>query len=139
MSKVVFDTKFVQPTNEELNTTLNDTARVWQQLIKTVYEMDDTIKEEWKFYSKKSGWVLLLKQKKRTLFYLIPTVDYFEVLFVFGERAVAASQNTNLPFAIRSEIENAVAYREGRSFRAIVKNVSDLDDVFTLLHIKIEN
>lgn len=82
----VFVDKAVMPTEEMLKNTLGGSYRVLSSLKERSNEYGD-ITYEWKMYSKKSGWTQLVRQKKRTLFYILPRENCFEVSFVFGDRA----------------------------------------------------
>ena len=42
-------------------------------------------------------------QKKRTIFYLTPHDGYFDLSFVFGDKAVAAAEKSSLPKKLLEE------------------------------------
>lgn len=111
---------------------------LWDTLKVYICENCKGSKNEWKFYSKKSGWTLVFKKKGRTLLYLIPCKGYFKVFFVFGEKAINAAKNALLPEHIMKHIIEATTYAEGTSFDIKVKNEQDLEAVYKLLKIKDE-
>lgn len=136
MSTSIFDEKLKKPNESDISEVLGDIKSLWDELKKYVYDNYEAIKEDWKFYSKKSGWTLLYKQKDKTLLYFIPCDGYFKVLFVFSEKAVKRAVESSLPNSIISLIEGANLYAEGRSFFIDIKEESDLQYVRTLLEIK---
>jgi len=95
--------------------------------------------EEWKYYGLKSGWILKSLNKKRNLFFLIPCQKYFRIAFVFGDRAVAAIENSGLPATMIEEIKTAKKYAEGRGLRLEVRKRGDVEHVKKLVAIKVMN
>ncbi|MDQ0359684.1 DUF3788 family protein [Breznakia pachnodae] len=133
----VFVDKAVMPTEEMLKNTLGGSYRVLTSLKERSDEYGD-ITYEWKMYSKKSGWTQLVKQKKRTLFYILPRENYFEVSFVFGDRAVEALEASELADNLKKELREARKYMEGRGISISLQADSNLKDVLLLLKAKVE-
>ena len=73
---------------------------------------------------------------KCSLIYLIPLDACFKVNFVFGEKAVAAAGDADLPDSIAALISQAKPYVEGRSFTFDIKTEADVDVVKKLVEIK---
>ena len=95
--------------------------------------------EDWKFYGVKSGWILKTLRKKRNLFFFVPLEGSFQISFVFGDKAVAAAQKSELPQELITELKNARKYAEGRGLRIDVKNSADVEHIKTLVEIKVNN
>lgn len=130
--------KASQPTDAETAAALGPAAEVWKQLVDWFAERGVT-DQEWKFYSAKAGWALLLKLKKRTIVYLAPCDGCFRASFVLGDRAVAAARQSDLPKATLSLIDEAPRYAEGTGIRLIVKETKDLAVIQKLARIKLAN
>lgn len=135
----IFADKQRKPEYKDVIEVLGGTAIFWDTIKNNISSQYPGSIEEWKYYSKSSGWTLLLKYKKRTILYLFPCDGYITVLFVFGERAVQKAYENDLPQYIIERIESAVPYMEGRSFQIDVKNESDIEHVKKLIDIKTEN
>ena len=95
--------------------------------------------EDWKFYGQKSGWILKTLRKKRNLFFFVPHKGSFHVSFVFGDKAVAAVEKSDLPQEIITELKNARKYAEGRGLRIDVKSSADVEHIIKLVEIKVNN
>ena len=93
---------------------------------------------EWKFYTKKSGRERP-SIKKRNLFFLTPKKDLYSITFVFGDRAVEAAENSELPERIKTELKQARKYMEGRGIRIDVTSGDELEIVKKLVRIKTKN
>ena len=109
------------------------------ELKKHLEEKQGPITEEWKFYGAKSGWILKVLRKKRNLFFFTPLKDHFRISFIFRDKAVAAVEKSDLAENIIHRLINAKKHVEGRGLQIDVKLLEDLENVKTLLEIKIKN
>lgn len=134
-----FIDKAIEPTDRRLAQTLGDKAALWETVKKHLEENYGAFTEEWKFYNQKSGWTLKVLLKKRNLFFFVPLKGYFRMAFVFGDKAVAAVEKSDLPENLKSELKNARKYAEGRGIRIDVKLPKHVENVKKLIDIKIKN
>jgi len=139
MSRIIFDDKSIKPEDDSLYEILGTTGKYWKELKKHLEEKYGPITEEWKFYSQKSGWTLKVLRKKRNLFFFTPIKDYFKISFVFGDKAVAVVEKSDLPVTIINTLVNARKYMEGRGIQIDIKLPEDLENVKNLVEIKINN
>ncbi len=139
MAVSMFDDKSTKPDEKSLKRSLGETYTVWQTIDEHLRDEYGNISSEWKHYSKKSGWVLKVVQKKRAIFYLIPQKGHFDVSFVFGDKAVAAAEKSTLPKKMLEKLRNARRYVEGRGLRVPIESSRALKSVKTLVGIKLAN
>ena len=92
---------------------------------------------EWKPSKSDFGSMCLLKHKKRTLLYLTPEKNSIRVAVVLGERAVAVALDSRLPKAVKTMLQEAKPYAEGRGIRFSVNGAADLAVVEKLVAIKV--
>lgn len=137
MAASIFDDKSKTPNEKSLGRVLKDTKPVWTQIVTHLEAEYGDIRKEWKHYSKKSGWVVKVIQKKRTLFYLIPHDGYFDLSFIFGDKAVAAAEQSTLPQKMLQQLRDARRYVEGRGLSVPVKSSRALKSIKTLVAIKL--
>ena len=131
--------KTKKPEEKDLTEVLGETKPLWDQLKAHILEMFPDIVEDWKHYGKNSGWTMKLLKKKRNLFFSYPGTSQFVLVFVFGDKAVAAVEQTSVPEAIKEALRQARKYAEGRGVQVAVKSPEDLVIVKKLVQIKIEN
>ena len=136
MSLSFFGEKSIIPNNVMVEDALGNNKLLWDDLESRIVDSYADIGTEWKFYSKKAGWSLLVKQKKRTLLYLVPLKNYFKVWFVFGRRAVDTAKEADLPKEVIDKICESRAYVEGTLFDIDVRDSEDIKIILTLLQIK---
>ena len=138
MSSIFID-KTVKPDNQMLAGVLGTSYKLWEKIKSSLINDYGKLDEEWKYYGQKIGWTLKLLYKKRNLFFLTPYEKYFQIAFVFGDKAVAVIEQSDLSLSIIDEIKNARKYVEGRGLRIKVKKQSDVKIVLKLTEIKINN
>jgi hypothetical protein len=124
------------PQDDEVAAVLGRAATLWTSLRESLSAQYAPLSAAWKFSGAKYGWSLQLKQKQRTLLYLIPNQGCFTAAFAFGEKAVAAAHASKLPAALLDLIDNAKKYPEGRAVRVEIQAKKDLAAVEKLAAIK---
>jgi len=139
MAASIFDDKSKQPTAAELDEALGETADLLKDIEQYLVEQFGGMAREFKFYSKKAGWTMALKHKKRRVFHLVPQAGMFTVAFTLGKRAVSAAQESGLPDEIKAAIGSAREYAEGRLVRLEVTSTEDVAAVKHLSVIKLAN
>ena len=80
-----------------------------------------------------------IKDRKRAIIYFLPRDKYFKVAFVFGQKATDIVLKSNISPDIKTELEQATKYAEGRGIRIDIKNDSILPDIKQLIEIKLKN
>lgn len=136
MAVSIFDDKKVIPDDSMLPPILKEAQSFWDEAIQHVQETCGAVQGEWKYYTKAAGWTYVVKYKKRTMFYLFPKDAHLQATFVFGAKAAAAAEESDLPADVKESLRNAKVYVEGRSIVILVKNTSDLEVLKKLLVIK---
>jgi hypothetical protein len=139
MSSSIFCDKSIRPDDRKLAEALGCTYPLWVEIKSHIQAEYGELVEEWKYYNPKSGWILKSLNKKRNLFFLTPCQKYFRIAFVFGDKAVAVIEKSDLPAAMIEELRKAKKYAEGRGLRLEVRKRSDVEHAKKLLAIKMMN
>ena len=139
MATSIFDDPKKKPTPEEIETALGKRANLWNELVDNMTNEELLPKPDlvWKYYSKKSGWVLLAQSKRKTILTLIPNEDEIITVFLFPEKVVEETMKLRLPKKVKLAIESAEKYKMGRPFNISVTRKSDLPSVIKLTKIKV--
>ena len=138
MSEVVFNDETNPPTDQTLAEKLGDAYPFWQEIKQYTNELVGETKDEWKFYGQKYGWQLKTLLKKRDLFFLIPYDSYFKIVLIFGDKAVAEIEKSEISEKIKNNIINAKKYMEGRGIGIDVKDGDSIEDIKQLIKTKID-
>jgi hypothetical protein len=139
MATSAFDNKSKKPTEIDVATVLGSKSKLWEAIKRHVTDNYGVAIQEWKFYSAKWGWSMKYMMKKRNLFFFGPREGFFIITFIFGDKAVAEIEKSDLPKAIIEEIVNARKYMEGRGISIEVKKKNDVENILKLINIKINN
>ncbi len=127
------------PTDADLTATLGAAKPLWDLVVVDMareLELDD---HEWKSYGVKHGWAFRLKRGKRNIVHMAPHQGCFSVLFILGERAVAAARASRLGRAATKLLDEAPRYPEGTGIRFEVKRSRDVTLVRKFARIKLQN
>jgi hypothetical protein len=135
----IFVDKKMIPTTENLIESLTGTYELWKDLTGYVHLKYPSAVDEWKYSGDKYGWSFRIKDKKRVILYLLPRDKFFITAFVFGQKATDAVMNSQISDKIKSELESARVYAEGRGIRLDILNETILNDLRTLIDIKISH
>lgn len=142
MALSFFYHKYIIPSEEQVTEILGKAAIYWDEVKQYIGEYG-VIKEEWKIYSQKAGWckklLLISDKEERNIVFLYPNIECLTCVMVFGENAVDAAENSEIPKEILSNILLAKAYREGRCFNIEIKISQDFVILKKLIDIKIRN
>lgn len=135
--KSIFTEKQTEPTETDLENVLGDTFSMWKELAAYTREMYPNALEKWHFSGEKYGWGFRISDSKRVLVYLLPRDRFFKVAFVFGQKATDVILKSTISETIKTELMEAKAYAEGRGIRIEVRDTKQIDDLKTLIHVKI--
>lgn len=137
-----FCDKHILPSEDDVRGILGEAVDMWGEL-KQYIQKYGLIKEEWKIYSQKAGWckkiLIVTGNEERNIIFLYPNTECFTGILVFGEKAVQAAVNSNIPEEILHKILEAKAYKEGRSFNIEIRGDHDFEIIKKLIDIKINN
>ena len=137
MDTSIFIDKTKKPTEEDLRNALANSYNLWQDVYNLVYLKYPNAVSEWNFPGQKYGWSFRMKDRKRTIVYLLPRDKRFLVAFIFGQRAFEKIMSSNISKQIKHDLESAKVYAEGRGIRIAVKNQNTLAAISQLIDIKL--
>jgi hypothetical protein len=137
MEQSIFMEKSQIPTDDDLRRALGDKYSLWMEIRDRVFEKYPEGCEEWNFPGKKYGWSFRIKDRKRAIVYLLPRDQAFQAAFVFGGKAFDVIKKSDVSEQIKSDLENAKVYAEGRGIRIAVPDRSSLKDISILIDIKL--
>ncbi|MFN3753621.1 DUF3788 family protein [Flavobacterium sp.] len=137
--KSIFTHKSETPTELQLQEALGEAYPFWQTFMEHTLKLYPEAVSEWHFSSEKFGWSYRIKDKKRVIIYLLPRDKFFKVAFVFGQKATDAILESNISETIKTELQAAKVYAEGRGIRIEITDKTLLNDILNLIEIKINH
>jgi hypothetical protein len=139
MSPSVFLDRASPPSERSLEIALGKGSGLWDRLRADLSSAFGPLHETWRFSGKSHGWILQLRQKQRTVLYLVPCPGHFVASFALAERACQAAQGSRIGSHLLRIIQQAPVHPEGRGVRLEVHNRKDLANVVELAAIKMAN
>ena len=124
------------PTGAELKAALGKSAGLWTAIVDAVAKAFPPLEQEWRPSKLEFGRMCLLRQKGRTLVYLIPMAGQMLVGVVLGQRAFELAMASDLPEAIKKMLSDARPYAEGRGIRFTPRTVKDVASIVKLVQLK---
>ena len=138
MTASIYDDKLNEPNYKMLANDLGKTKLYFDKICTFIKNTGGHLQPEWKFYNKKSGWILKLFCKKRNILFIVPCDAYFRAAFTFGDKASDLVYKSGLlPEAIKKSLHQAQKHAEGKTIQIEVKNENDLKNILTLVAIKL--
>lgn len=139
MTLSIFNDKSIVPFESSVIRELDNTYKLWEDIIKFVYERFPKAAEEWKYPGKNYGWSFRLKDKKRIIIYMTPQKGYFITALVFGDNAYREILKSEVSEDIKENLRKAKVYIEGRGIRIEVYDIKPVNDIKRLIEIKLRN
>lgn len=136
MALSALDDKTVEPVSSEVARVLGPSEGLWYDLVARMETSYGPLTEAWSFSGARYGWSLRIKQKKRTILYLIPQTDTFLVGLVLGDRALSLLTRSDLSQEVLDIIDAAPRYGEGTGFRIPVAAAADCTEIETVIEAK---
>ena len=130
-----FVDKANSPSDGAVATVLGETVRLWSALRAALAAEYTPLDEGWIFSGRKYGWALRLRRENRAIVYLTPLDGAVRASLALPERAVPAVLAADLPDSVKSVLEGAKSYPEGRAIRLDVRSEEDVESVLALARI----
>jgi Protein of unknown function (DUF3788) len=127
------------PTDVELSQALGAPKALWDRIIAELSQEFGVPLQEWKCYSRKSGWAMRVMRGKRTIVWLAPCAGSIQVAFIIGDRAIKAARTNGGSAKLLRLLDKGQKYPEGTGVRLNIKNDKDLPLVKELAALKLAN
>ena len=137
MDEPLFADKSHRPSDADLAKVLGPAKRHWDAFTAHIQAVNAGGTSEWKHYAGKTGWTLVVRDKRRNLAYVKPFAKRFLVSFAFSDQAATAAEHSDLPEKIVKPIRESPKYPEGRPVRIEVASAADVTIAQKLLAIKL--
>lgn len=135
----IFTDKSITPSEFDLKLAIGQSLNWWKAIRDYAFEKYPTAIEEWSYPGKKYRWSFRIKDKKRAIVYLLPRDTFFKVAFVFGKKAYDKIMVSEVSEDIKKELESAMVYAEGRGVGITVTDENVLEDIKSLINIKLKH
>jgi len=128
MGERTFLDKDIKPNGQALQSAFGEMYNYYQKLTDTA----GTFSQDWNF-SKSSGWMLKVHDKKKALFYLIPLKNEFKISMAIRENERKTFLEDIELKIIHDILKSAKKYREGYALQFNIKNKGNFETVTLLI------
>ncbi|MHA2273661.1 MAG: DUF3788 family protein [Candidatus Hodarchaeales archaeon] len=129
--------KIAEAREKSSDDSLEDLLKDSYQFYMSIFNSDSSFRTEWKFYSKKSGWILKISKRKRTICYLNPLVGKLRITFTLNQKEEQLAKfSQSIGEKTKNLIGQSKKYREGRLVHLIIGNDTEIDEIHELMEIK---
>jgi hypothetical protein len=128
-----------KPTDDDLCQALGPAKPFWDRLIADLAVEYNVADLEWKSYSRKAGWSLRISRGKRTIVWMSPLENRFQVTFILGDKAMQAARAGKLSASLQKILDESKKYPEGTGVRLDIEKQKDLAAVKKLAAVKLAN
>jgi hypothetical protein len=136
MAPSAFLDRDTPPADPDLDEVLGRSRALWVQLLTDLASAFGPLAGKWSYSGASYGWAFQVKNRKRTIVYLVPGRSHFLASFAMGEKASKAAGSHPFPASVLEVIAAAPRYAEGRGVRLPVRTKTDLALVLELARIK---
>jgi hypothetical protein len=123
-----FIEKAVKPTEKTLQTALESAYNYYKKVI----DLASSYSQEWAF-SKSSGWMLKVSDKKKSLLYLIPLNNAFRISMTIREKEREAFLKDKELGLLHEKISLSKKYPEGFAMQIDISNGNEYQPVELLI------
>jgi hypothetical protein len=133
MDEKPFKEKSEKPKEDKITEVLGDSFLFYKEF----NELTNTFKKEWN-YSKSSGWLQKVSDRKKALYYFIPLMNSFRVSMAIWEQEkfnFIADPKYNV---LLNQLNSAKKYSEGFALQFLIKDKASFTPLKTLINGLIE-
>ena len=137
MEEKVLTDKNQFPTDEVIYSHIGKSKIYWEYIFEHIHTNHPDFSEEWRYYNDGKSWLLKVTRKKKTIFWLSIIKDSFIITFYFGDKAEQSIIESVISDKLKDNFLNGKRYGKIRGITIIIKNNRDIDDVKSLIRIKL--
>ena len=137
MEEKVLTDKSQFPTEEVIFSHIGKSKIYWESIFQHIHANHPDFSEEWRYYNDGKSWLLKVTRKKKTIFWLSIYSGLFKITYYFGDKAEPAIIESVITDKLKDNFINGKRYGKIRGITITIKNKKDIDDVKSLIKIKL--
>ena len=139
MSASIYGDKLIVPNDQMLTSDLAAAKVYFDRICQFIDKEYGHLSLDWKYYSKKSGWILKLLNRKRNVLFVVPLKGSFRVAFTFGDKATQVILDADFSETLKKSLTDARRYAEGRTIQINVDHQIDCELITQLIQVKLNS
>jgi len=126
----------VIPTDTIVGSLVGERIKLWKIVLEYAYKNFKDVSGSWNYYKDGKQWLFKLVQKKKTILWAGIFDGNIRITFYFGDKAEPVIEKSDLPPGIINGFRSAKKYGAIRPVSMILKEHSDVENVYKLMNIK---
>ena len=137
MDKPLLADKEQYPTEEIIFSHIGESRNHWETLFEYIHHEYPEFNGEWRYYNDGKRWLLKTTKKAKTIFWLSVMPDSFIITFYFGDKAEPLILDSTISGSLKDAFQNGKRFGKIRAINVQVKNGDDVENVKSLIEIKL--
>lgn len=137
MDKPLLSNKEQFPTEEIIFSHIGKSRTQWKTMFEYIHTHYPEFTEEWRYYNDGKSWLLKTVKKPKTIFWLSVIQNSFKVTFYFGDKAESLILDSSISDLLKDSFRNGKRYGKIRGITIQIESQSDIDNVISLIDIKL--
>ena len=137
MNQPLLQDSEIAPTDEVLKSEFRGCYPVFEEFISRVQSEPYSLSPEWRYYKDGKAWLCKICRKKKTVVWLSAWTDCFKLGFYFTEKSGEDIPNLDICSSLKENFESNKPIGKLKPLVAEVNQMSQLEDVFTLIQYKV--
>jgi len=125
------------PTNDVIFSHIGKSKIFWDSLFTHIHANYPDFEEQWRFYNDGKCWLFKMMRKSKTIFWLSVLGGSFKITFYFGDKAEQALMESAISKELKNQFKNGKRYNKIRGITLSINGKKDIDDVMSLIRVKI--
>ena len=138
MEKCILTDREQFPTEEVIFSYIGKSKIFWNSVFKYIQTNHPDFTEQWKYYNDGKCWLLKVTKKSKTIFWLSVLRESFRITFYFGDKAELLIMESSISNHLKEQFEKAKRYNKIRGISLTISSKEDIEDVTTLIAIKLQ-
>jgi len=137
MEAPVLTDRHQYPTEEVITSHIGRAKSQWYSLFEYIHANHADFSEEWRYYNDGKSWLLKVKRKKKTVFWLSIVKGSFRTTFYLTDRAAQAVAGSSISDELKEQFTSSKKYGAIRGLTITCKRKRDVTDAKELIGIKL--
>jgi hypothetical protein len=138
MDKPLLSNKEQFPTEEVIFSHIGKSRTQWKAMFDYIHLHYPEFTEEWRYYKDGKSWLFKTVKKAKTIFWLSVIPNSFKATFYFGDKAEQAILDSSISDLLKDSFQNGKRYGKIRGITIQIESQSDIDNVISLIEIKLK-
>lgn len=127
------------PTAEVIFSCIGKKKGLWIQFFDRLHEQHPDFSEEWRYYNDGKSWLMKVKRKSKTIFWLSVGKNDFKITFYFSDKAEASIADSDIPDKLKEEFKTGRRYGKIRGLTIEFTKKKQIEYADALIAIRLRH